>query len=149
MDPLTAFSLACGVIQVVDFSTKIIGKYRELRKSGASSEYKEMESMAYHLTDLATKLKLPSTTQSPRSAPQLYHDDLELQKLAQQCSQTATRLTDELQKLSIQGQGRKRDAFLKSIKIIWRSSAIEDIQRSLEQCRRTLDTRVLINLRFV
>ena len=149
MDPLTAFSLACGVIQVVDFSTEIIGKYRELHKSGASIEYKEMESMANHLTDLATKLQSPSTTQSPGSALQLYHDDRELLKLAQQCSQTANKLIDELQKLSIQGQGRKRDAFRKSIKIIWRSSAIGDIQRSLEQYRRTLDTRVLINLRFV
>lgn len=31
MDPLTAFSLACGVIQVVDLSTKIVVKCRELR----------------------------------------------------------------------------------------------------------------------
>ena len=149
MDPLTAFSLACGVIQVVDFSTKIIGKYRELRKLGASSEYKEMESIANHLTDLATGLKLPSTIQNPGSAPQLYHDDLELLNLAQQCSETATRLRDELQKFSIQGQGRKRDAFRKSVKIIWRSSAIENIQRSLERYRRILDTRILISLRFV
>ena len=149
MDPLTAFSLASGVIQVVDFSTRIIGKYRELRKTGASSEYKEMESMATHLTDLTTQLQLPSTIQSPGSAPQLYHDDMELLQLAQQCSKTAAILKDEVQKLSIHGQGRKRDAFRKSIKIIWRSSAIEDIQRSLERYRKTLDTRVLINLRSV
>ena len=149
MDPLTAFSLACGVIQVVDFSTKIVVKCRQIYKDGASSEYNEIESMTRSLTDLTTDLRLPSTIQSPGSAPQLYHDDQELLKLAQQCSETATELINELKKLSIQGRHRKRDAFRKAVKGAWKHSAIEAIQKRLEHYRRTLDTRILINLRFV
>lgn len=38
MDPFTAFSLACGVIQVVDFSTKLVGKCREVYRDGTSTE---------------------------------------------------------------------------------------------------------------
>ena len=149
MDPLTAFSLACGVIQVVDFSTKIVGKCRELYKHGTSCENKEIESMARHLTDLATDLELPNTVQSLGSPSQLYHDDQELLKLAQQCSETATQLKTELEKLSIQGQRRKRDALRKAVKGIWKNDDIEDIQRRLERYRRTLDTRILITLRLV
>ena len=154
MDPLTAFSLTCGVIQVVDFSAKIVGKCRELYKDGASSENKEIESMARHLTDLATDLTVPDTIlpnifQNPGSAPQLYPDEQELRKLAQQCSRTAAKLIDELEKLSIQSRHRKRDAFRKTLKIIWKRDTIEGIQRSLEQHRRTLDTRILITLRSV
>ena len=149
MDPLTAFSLTCGVIQVVDFSTKIVAKCREIYKDGASSEYKEIESTTRHLTDLTTGLRLPNTAQSSGSAPQLYHDEQELLKLAQQCSGTATELINELKKLSIQGRHRKRDALRKAVKGAWKHSAIEDIQRRLEQYRRTLDTRILMNLRFV
>jgi len=39
MDPFTAFSLACGVIQVVDFSLNVIGKCREVYRDGTSTEY--------------------------------------------------------------------------------------------------------------
>lgn len=50
MDPLTAFSLACGVIQIVDFGTKVVQQCRELYKDGSLSEYVDVEEMAKHLT---------------------------------------------------------------------------------------------------
>lgn len=149
MDPLSAFSLACGVIQVVDFSTKIVVKCREMYKDGALSENKEIESMAKHLTKLSTDLKLASAVPNPGPMPQLYYDNQDLLKLAQQCSGTATELIGELQKLSIQGPHRKRDVVRKAVKAVRKKSTIEDIQRRLEQYRRTLDTRILVNLRFV
>lgn len=34
MDPLTAFSVACNVIQVIDFSTEMMSKCRQLYKDG-------------------------------------------------------------------------------------------------------------------
>ena len=149
MDPITAFSLACGVIQVVDFSTKVVVKCREITKDGASSENKEIESMAKNLTDLFTDLSSASAVVNHRPMPQLYHDDQDLRKLAQQCSETAKELIAEIQKLSIQGQPRKRDVLRKAVKVVWKKSTIDDIQRRLETYRRTLDTRTLINLRFV
>ena len=149
MDPLTAFSLTCNVIQVVDFSTKILAECRQIYKDGATSNNKNVEYTARQLMHLAIDLKLPVATQSPGSAPSLYHDDQELLELAKQCSETATKLVDELQKLSIQGRQRKRDAFRKAITVIWKKDAIENIRSNLEQYRRTLDTRILINLRFV
>ena len=149
MDPITAFSLTCGVIQVVDFSTKILSKSQQIYKYGATTENQEIESMTSHLTDLSTGLKLSVTTKSPASTSPLYNDDQELLKLAEQCSETATELIHELQKLGIAGRQRKRDAFRKAFQMIWKKSGIERIQSSLEQYRRTLDTRILINLRFV
>ena len=149
MDPLTAFSLACNVIQVVDFSMKVVVKCREIYKDGTSSGHKEIESMAKHLTDLFTDLDSASAVPNPGPMPRLYHDDQDLRNLAQQCSETAKELTAELQKLSIQGRPRKRDIVRMTVKVVLKKSAIEDIARRLEQYRRTLDTRILINLRFV
>ena len=150
MDPVTAFSLTCGVIQVVEFSTKVVVKCRQIYNDGARSENKEIESMAEHLTDLATDLKLPSIVQNPGSANQLYHDEQELRTLAEQCSKTATELIDKIQKLNIRGRQRKRDAFGMAVKAVWKKdAAIENIQKSLECYRRTLDTRILISLRSV
>ena len=149
MDPLTAFSLTCGVIQVVDFSTKIVVKCRQIYKDGATSENKEIETMAEYLTGLATDLKLPSLTENPGSADQLYHDNQELLQLAVQCSETATELVNEIQKLSIQGRQRKRDAFRMTVKVVWKKDVTKNIQKRLEGYRQTLDTRILINLRSV
>lgn len=149
MDPLTAFSLACNVIQVVDFSTKIVVTCRELYKDGASSKNQEIESMTKHLTDLFTGLDFTNTVTSPGAASHLYHDDQDLLKLAQQCSGTAIELIGELEKLRTQSQQKKRDALRKAIKVLRKGGAIKDIQKRLEQHRRALDTRILINLRFV
>ena len=56
MDPLTAFSLACGVIQVVDFSTKLVSRCREIYKNGLSSENSELEDLAVYLKGLRSTL---------------------------------------------------------------------------------------------
>ena len=149
MDPLTAFSLACSVIQVVNYSLNVVVKCREIHKDGASSENKEVESMAKQLTDLFIELDSANAVVKPGSMQQIYHDDQDIRNLAQQCSETAKELVTQLQKLKIHGQPRKRDVLRKTVKVIWKKSAIEDIERRLEQYRRTLDTRILINLRFV
>ena len=149
MDPLTAFSLTCGVIQVIDFSTKIVVRCRQIYKDGATSEHTQIKSMAEHLTGLATDLKLPSTTQNPGFAHQRYLDDQELLELAKQCSETAAELINELQKLGTQGRQRKRDAFRMSVKGAWKKDATENIQKRLESYRRTLDSRILVSLRSV
>lgn len=59
MDPLTAFSLACGVIQVVDFSIKVLAKCKEIHDHGALSEHQEVEEITKHLADLRTDISPP------------------------------------------------------------------------------------------
>ena len=149
MDPLTAFSLACNVIQIIDFSAKIVTKCKELYKDGALAKNRDIESVAKSLANVSTDLKLPETFPSAESVQQGYQEDEDLLKLAQQCSETANELICELQKLAIQGTHRKRDAVLKAIKETWNKSIIEGIEERLEQHRRTLNTLILINLRYV
>ena len=149
MEPLSAFALACGVIQVVDSSLKVVVKCREIYKDGASSENKEIDSMARRLKSLTADLKLPDTVQSPGSPLSLYNDNEELQQLARQCSETAGELISKLDKLSIRGTPKKRDVLWKAIKAIWEKNTIEGIQRRLEAHCGTLNTSILKNLRFV
>ena len=63
MDPLTAFSLACGVIQVVDFITKILIRCKEIYEEGSLSEYQELETMTKNLVGVHEYLDLPSAKQ--------------------------------------------------------------------------------------
>lgn len=136
MDPLTAFSLACGVIQVVDFSTEVVKRCRRLYKDGNLSRNKEAEEMAQQLTQLRASLNLPD------------HPDQDiLLKLGDKCSAIAKDLVAELEKLKVSGPHRKRQVIEKTIKTIWKKTAIDDIQKRLDDCRKILDHRVLIELR--
>ena len=138
MDPLSAFSLACGVIQVVDFSTEVVKKARELYKDGNLSQNKEAEEMAIQLTQLRSSLKLPTHRD---------RDDTELLKLGEKCSDTAKDLVTEIQKLKVSGPHKKRQVLGKTIKTIWKKTAIDEIQKRLDNYRNLLDHRVLIDLR--
>lgn len=149
MDPLTAFSLACGVIQVVDFSMELLSKSREIYKMGSLDEYNEIESMANHLTNLLAGLNLPTTAPSPGYTQQLFDDEKTLKDLAVKCSETSHELITELHSLQIQGPHRKRQALARSVKAVWKKGTIEDIQKKLNQYQRTLDTRILVSLRSV
>lgn len=138
MEPLSVFSLVCGVIQIVDFSTKVVQKCRELYRDGALPENEEIETMASHLTDLRTNLKLPSLRKCD-----------ELVDLAAKCSDTAQELIVEVQNLKINGTHTIRQAISKTIKTMRKKSAIDEIQRRLEKYRKLLDSRILVDLRWV
>ena len=146
MDPLTAFSLACGVIQVVDFSTKTLMKCKEIYKDGSLSEYQELEDLTSHLVDVRAGLDLASSHQSAESIHNL--DDQSLLNLAEECSATAHQLMRRIHSLKMEGPRNKRQAVFKTIKLLWEKGEIQDIQKRLEGYRNALDTKILIYLRY-
>lgn len=138
MDPFSAFSLACGIIQIIDFSTEVAKKCRDLYKDGASSENAGVEEMAKHLTHLRTDLDL-----TERNSPD------ELLELGSKCSATAQEIIVELQKLKVNEPNRKRKVVGKALKIMLRKGAIEDIRKRLADYQKVLDSRLLVDLRCV
>ena len=138
MDPFSAFSLVCGIIQVVDFSTKVAKKCRDLYKDGALSQNTEVEEMAKHLRDLRTDLDLTNR-----------NDPDELLELGSKCSDTAQDLIVELQKLKVTEPNRKRKVVGKALKIMMKKGAIDDIRKRLGDYQRVLDSRILVDLRSV
>ena len=136
MDPLTTFSLACNVIQIVDFSTKVVKKCRELYKDGALSDNRLIEDMAKELTNLRSELVLPN--QPTRD---------QLLELGIKCSDTAAELVSEIQKLKVGETRKKRQVLGKTIKGILKRNVIEDVQKRLDDYISLLDNRILIDLR--
>ena len=144
MDPTAAFSLACGVIQVVDFSMKVLAKCKEFYDHGALSEHQEVEGITKHLTNLRIGVSPPQssgTTQTP--------DDRGLLDLAKTCSETAEQLVAKLQSLKIEGSHKKRQAVFKTLKAFREKRGIHDLEKRLDNHRSALNTKILINLRFV
>ena len=138
MDPTVAFSLVCGIIQIIDYSTKVVRKCHELYRDGVSSENKEAEEMANHLTDLCAKLDSKDENVGK-----------DLLDLGSKCSSTAQELVAELEKLRINGPHRKRQSLNKSFKAMLKRNDMEKIQKRLEGYEKLLDSRILVDLRFV
>ena len=159
MDPLTAFSLACGGIQVAYFSNKVLSKwkeldqerslseYQELDQERSLSEYQELEDLTNHLVDVLDRLKLTTVKQNAGKLGTA--EDQSLLKVADQCSTTAEYLIKKFRSLKIEGPHKKRQAVLKTIKLLWEKGELQDIVRRLDGYRRVLDTQILIHLRYV
>lgn len=147
MDPFTAFSIACGVIQVVDYSTKTLTKCKEIYNEGSLSEHKHLEELAKTLVDVRAKLHLPSANQNAGGIQEPYEQSL--LNLATECSKTADQLIDKFHLLKIQGPHKKRQAVMKTVRLLWEKGEIQEIQKRLDFYRSDLDTQILISLRFV
>ena len=147
LDPMSAFGLACDIIQIVDFSLKAVAKFREFYNDGASSENRELEDTTVRLKGLRANLvTVDPTTRQSRPA---FVDDRELQALADECCTTAEELTAELDSFKVRDPHKKRQAVQRFYRSIRRKSAVEGIQRKLDGYQKVLDTRILVNLRFV
>ena len=92
MDPLTVFSLACSVVQVVDFSIKVLSSCREIYKDGASSENGDLADMTDRLKGLRIDLTAASRDPISTGVTPLFEDDRGLQMLATKCCETADEL---------------------------------------------------------
>ncbi len=136
MEPLSALSLACGIIQIVEFSTRVVLSCRQVYKDGALSENNDVEEMATHLASLRDHLDLPDQ-RSPD----------ELLELGKKCSDTAEDLIKVLQMLKLKGPRRKRAVATKAFKTLWKKETIDEIWNRLCEYRKILNTHMLLDLR--
>ena len=58
MDPAAAFALACGIIQFVDFSCKLVVMTKEVFDKGSLTRNDGLEEQTQRLDDLRSKLVL-------------------------------------------------------------------------------------------
>jgi len=144
MDPITAFSLACGVIQVIDFNTKVLSQCREIYKNGSLSENESIESMAEHLTTLRADLQPTTSSTGAQTA-----GDKDLIQLSIKCSEMAKELVAELQSLKAGSTGSRWKAVSVTFRSIKKKSTIDRMQRQLDEYRKILNTKVLADLRLV
>ncbi|KAL8828355.1 MAG: hypothetical protein Q9191_002638 [Dirinaria sp. TL-2023a] len=145
MDPSTAFSLACGIIQLVDFSLKAFKKCKEIHDYGALSEYEGVQDTIQHLVNLQADLSLQELAQT--SASTQISSGKALLELAAQCSGTAQELADLLETLKVSGLDKKRGVFKVFLRSLRIRPQIKAIQARLDGHRSAIDTQLLVSLR--
>lgn len=145
MDPLSAFSLACNVLQIVDLGRKVILRAREIYKDGATSENIALEETTTSLALASDKMQ-----KALQKAPKpLTEDEQETLDIAAKCLGTSKELLTKLEELKPSAHRRKRQALTFGLWTAWEKDVVNDIQQKLDQYRKVFATRVLISLRYV
>lgn len=153
MDPASAIGLASSVVQLIDFTTKLIGKGNEIYKKGSLPEHVELQEINEEFKKLSRNLTgslkpdyyLPDALN--QNAPKLSPEEEALEKIANQCDEVAQDFIDLLNRLKSTG-GRWR-SFLVALKTVWTKEDIEKLQSKLKMYESQLVVNLLVVLRYV
>ena len=106
MEPLTALSLASNIIQVVDFSIRLVSKGYKIYKSadGTLAEYVDAEAVTNSLHILNGRLQR-SVKDSIRNGP-LSEDEQSLMNLCANCERVANELLARFDRVKVTGKYR-------------------------------------------
>jgi len=145
--PLDAISLASAIIQIVDFSFKIIKETYAIYNSekGSVAESREIEIASTRLQDLSVRLPgLRRPGQSKKS-----QEELDLDDLSRTCEQHADKLLQIMSKLKATSTGPQR-AF-ESLKVTlqrhFKADEIEGLQKGLRKIQVDINTLLLAIIR--
>jgi hypothetical protein len=141
METLAIIGLVGNIVQFVDFSGKLISKSTKLYQSGAGTlaEHIDIETAAYHLVLLNSKLKDAATITG----------DGALESLCMSCGTAADSLLAALDKIKVKDKQYKWKSIRKALRSIWSKEEIEDLERRLATFREELNLHVVVDLRSV
>ncbi|KAK5239321.1 hypothetical protein LTS06_012833, partial [Exophiala xenobiotica] len=101
MEALAAFSLACNIVQVLDFSLKIFREGKQIADSGSTAKLDEFTLVSKQLEDLCKDLD-----KSLQNAPKpISKNDDNLLKVAQDCSRAAHDVQAKLGEIMMNKKG--------------------------------------------
>ncbi|OQV04008.1 NACHT domain-containing protein [Cladophialophora immunda] len=143
MDPITALSLACNVIQLVECSIETVQVCKELYHNGSIDEHNRIEKYTADITATNKDLQAALGTGAPASRP------LKIERAAQDALATANELRIILNRLKLsksQGIRRLGGAFKSTLKTLISSGKIKALQEKLEKQDAALRSSLLKDL---
>ncbi|KAK6531987.1 hypothetical protein TWF694_003150 [Orbilia ellipsospora] len=142
MDPLTALGTCSSILQIIDFSCKILSKGNQLRKSvsGTLTEHLQIETINDHLIGLVAPLKQQSNTITGPQAQKLN----ELTRLSLQMADELSVVLNDLKALGPRTRWKTLRAAVKSV---WKKEKVEEMLKRLVAIRDELEFGILLALR--
>jgi len=141
MEALVAFSIACNVVQVLDFSLKIFRECKQLADSGSTARLDEFNLVSKQLEGLCQGLD-----RSLASAPKpLGKNDDDLLELAKRCAQAAHDVQARLDEIMM-NKKEPRGKFDKMRKMVTSSRSVTAVYNKLREYERLLSTQILVQL---
>lgn len=149
MDPISALSIACNIVQLIDFGCEVVSETRKLYHAagGASEDTLTLKAVTSDLTDLTKTLR--SSLRTASNGALLSADAQRLEKLGAGCADTADELQELLKTLTLQGHATRWKALQATFRGVRSKGRKEDIMKRLQNYREEFNLRVVIGLRYV
>ena len=149
LDPLSAFSVACNVLHVIELGVKVLSKaidYREA-ETGVLTEQKDLRDVSQTLNGLNTDLQasLPKQTASKQQTVEEAH----LLEANNQCLRLSKELIDFLDRLKLRDKPALFDSLRISIKTLWHKDKMDAMEKSLSSARDNLNIAFLVYMKYV
>lgn len=144
MEGLVGLSVACNIVQVVDFGLKVVSKVRQIYQNGATVEEQDFQANARELASWTDRLKASINEAGllTNSLP----DDKALYELSTKCHSTALELLSELQKAARGPGSGFTSSIYHTLKLLRRSRRIREIHQRLLSYKNLLDLGILVQL---
>lgn len=146
MEPISAVSVASAVVQLIDFSSRVISKGAEISKSaqGCAVGTAELEVVAESMKDLSQILTSKLAAFS-RQGP-LSENERVVENLGRSCETVAKELQDHLfhltrpvrQDVLHRGKARKWNSIRQALSTVWLKGDIEALEHRLQRLREQL-----------
>jgi len=142
LETLAIFGLACNVMQAISFGHETISTCKRIYKNGSPD---------HSLAETTTQMRGASTAlqKSLHEHPRpLTEDEAELVKLARDCFDVSSILSNEVAKISDMqpAKGKILSAVGQTAKRIWKKSKIDRLEKDLNRFQLILETRLLVRL---
>jgi hypothetical protein len=149
LDPLSAFSVACNVLQVIELGVKVLSKAANYRKAetGVLTEQKDLRDVLQSLNNLNTDLlaSLPQRTASKQHTI----EEARLLEANNQCLLLSKNFIDFLDRLKLRDRHAVFDSLRMSIKTLWHRDKMDAMEKSLSQARDNLNVSFLVYMKYV
>lgn len=149
LDPLSAFAVACNLLQVIELGVKVLGKAADYRKAetGALTEQKDLRDVLQSLNNLNTDLQasLPKQTASGKHTV----EEARLLEANDQCLRLSKEFIEFLDCLKLRERRAVLESLRTSIKTFWHRDRMDTMEKSLSQARDNLNIAFLVYMKYV
>jgi hypothetical protein len=141
LDPLSAFSVACNVLQIVETSLRVLGKTAECYKSGAPDEISTILGNLYTIESLNDELRgfLPDRLGKTPLSPA----ELRLVEANEQCLRLSGDFIQLLDSLKVTKKSVWHSIGI-SIKTMWYQDKVESFEKAISESRANLTLAFLL-----
>jgi hypothetical protein len=145
MEPLAILSLVGTIVQLVDFSGRIISESRQIYREGVTIDNVELDSITRDLAELAGDIKW--TYLGPRKLTQLSPNDKAIVRLGQSVVVLSRELINAIDKTKSTTGPRVWSSLIQAMKTVLSKEEINSITTRLERFRSELELRTLVDMR--
>ncbi|KAF2994212.1 hypothetical protein E8E14_001000 [Neopestalotiopsis sp. 37M] len=145
MDPLSAFSLACNILQIVEYGANVLSRAAEYRDApnGALNQHNTLHDVLQSLKGLNAELgaTLPSSSIAQRTTV----PNTRLVVANKECIRIADELIALLEKLKVK-KSSTLEALRMSIKSVWYESKVKALKHDLAEAKDNLSFALMLSM---